>query len=69
LKELSMGVSGRLCLSRISRNIDDWARRVYRAGHDDDRARELVPPLPCAGNGARVVVCVPPGQGSAALPL
>jgi hypothetical protein len=55
-------------LIRLSGNIDDRARSVYRARHEDDPARKLVPP-PCQGTGARVIVCAPPGQGSAALPL
>src|SRR5580704_261086 len=43
-------------------NIDDRARRVYRAVHEDDRANKLAPPPPCPGTPAHVVVCVPPGR-------
>src|SRR5215469_4329647 len=54
----------------IRRKIDARAPRVYRAVHDDhndDRARKSASP-PRQRPGARVIVCVPPGRGPAALP-
>jgi hypothetical protein len=51
------------------RKIDARAPRVYRAVHDDhndDRARVSASPLR-QRPGARVIVCVPPGRGPAAL--